>query len=173
MDTKTIKIAADDPLTREWAEVTGRFFLNLGMIEFLAMEFIVKMADGYKYKSIKKKFLSQKLTWIIENLAECSDAPPETVEAIHETLEEIRQLSFFRNVVANGAIGLAMADGNGKDAPAISGILNYRPEDTDQDAEIVSLEEVKGRVAESEDLARKLLDHLNGIRLVKSEAKPL
>ena len=163
MDTKTIRIAADNPLNVEWANALGSFFRNFGMIEFLAMEFIVKMADGYKYKSIKKKYLSQKITWIIENLGEHTDSPKEQVDAIIETLEEIRQLSFFRNILSHGALGLSKPGENGKAAPEVVGILNYRPEDSDQEAEIISLEELSGRVAESEELVRKILDQLNGI----------
>jgi hypothetical protein len=167
METKMLRMPENDALTLEWANTVGRFFQAFGMIETIAMEFIVKMADGYKYKSIKKKFLSQKITWIIENLGEHTDSPQEKIEAIHETLEEIRQLSFFRNVLAHGAVGLAKAGGTEKEAPGIAGILNYRPEDTDQDAEIISLDEVKGRVQESEELARKLLDQLQGITFTR------
>lgn len=164
MNTKPIQIPGNDPQALEWANVTGRFFQTFGTLEFIVMEFIVKMASGFKFKSIKKKYLSQKLTWIIESLGEHTDAPQEKIEEINDTLEEIRKLSFFRNVLAHGAIGYSEPGKDGREEPSILGLLNYRPDDTDQDAEIISLDELKGRLGETEDLARKLLDLLNEIR---------
>ncbi|MDQ3003317.1 MAG: hypothetical protein M3Y08_18915 [Fibrobacterota bacterium] len=164
MNTKPIQIPGNDTQATEWANVTGRFFQAFGTIEFIVMEFIVKMASGFKFKSIKKKYLSQKLTWIIDSLGEHTDAPQEKIEEINDTLEEIRKLSFFRNVLAHGAIGYSEPGKDGREEPSILGLLNYRPDDTDQDAEIISLDELKCRLGETEDLARKLLDLLNGIR---------
>jgi hypothetical protein len=164
MNTKPIQIPGKDPLALEWATVTGRFFQAFGTIEFIAMEFIVKMANGFKYKSIKKKYLSQKLTWIIESLGDHTDSPQGKIDEIIDTLEEIRKLSFFRNALSHGAVGYSEPGTGDQEERTILGVLNYRPDDSDQDAEIISLDELKGRLEETEELARKLLDLLNEVR---------
>lgn len=165
METKTIHLPENDVLTREWAEALGRFYQGMGWVETITMEFISKMAVGFKYKSMKKKFLSQKLTYIIDNLSDHVEAPDGAIESIHEALEEARQLSFFRNMLANAAMGV-------DEAPAVIGMLNYRPDDGDQEAEIVSLEEVKGRMEEAVALAGKLAGLFNGLKFTAPKPDP-
>lgn len=164
---RTIRLPENDATAQEWAAAVGRFFQALGLLETVTMEFVAQMAAGFKFKSIKKKYLSQKLTFVIEGLAEHSDADAGAVSEIQDALEEVRQLSFFRNVLAHGATGLSREDGNG--APKITGLLNYRPDDTDQEAEIVSLEEIKGRLEEAEALAVKLAGLFNGLKFAPLE----
>ena len=163
MKIEPLNLTGPDPVQVEWTDALGGFFRNCGIIEFIAMEFIGKMATGFKYKSIKKKYLSQKITFIIEHLGEQTEAPQDQIEAVMETLEEIRQLSFFRNVLSHGAIGLANSGNEEGKSNSIIGILNYRPDDPDQDAEIISLAEIISRKQESADLAEKLLSHLQGL----------
>jgi hypothetical protein len=174
METKTIRLPENDALTREWAEALGRFYQGMGWVETIAMEFIAKMAVGFKYKSMKKKFLGQKLTYIIDNLGDHAEAPDGAIESIHEALEEARQLSFFRNMLSNASMGLpganeGKADAGGDKALSVTGMLNYRPDDGDQEAEIVSLEEVKGRVEEAVALAGKLAGLFNGLKFTGTE----
>lgn len=156
---RTIRLPEKDAAAQEWAEAIGRFFQAMGLLETVTMEFVAQMAAGFKFKSIKKKYLSQKITFVIEGLAEHSDADAPTVSEIQDALEEVRQLSFFRNVLAHGAMGLSGQDA----APRITGLLNYRPDDTDQEAEIVSLDEIKGKLEEAEALAVKLAGLYNGL----------
>ena len=56
------------------------------------------------------------------------------------------------------------ADAGGDKALSVIGMLNYRPDDGDQEAEIVSLEEVKGRMEEAVALAGKLAGYFNGLK---------
>ena len=170
--TTPIRLPENDALTREWAETLGRFYQGMGWVETIAMEFIARMAEGFKYKSMKKKFLGQKLTYIIDNLGEHVEAPDGSVESVHEALEEARQLSFFRNMLANAAMGLAVAPAVPDGQAAVIGMLNYRPDDGDQEAEIVSLEEVKGRAEEAAALAAKLAELFNGLKFTAPKAEP-
>ena len=170
--TTPIRLPENDALTREWAETLGRFYQGMGWVEAITMEFVAKMTEGFKYKSMKKKFLSQKLTYIIDNLGEHAEAPDGSVESVHEALEEARQLSFFRNMLSNAAMGLDKAQAVPGAATAIMGMLNYRPDDGDQEAEIVSLEEVKGRADEAAALAAKLAELFNGIKFTEPMADP-
>jgi hypothetical protein len=113
-ENRTIRLPENDATAQEWAVAVGRFFQAMGLLETVTMEFVAQMAAGFKFKSIKKKYLSQKLTFIIEGLAEHSDADAPTVSEIQDALEEVRQLSFFRNVLAHGAMGLSGQDADGK-----------------------------------------------------------
>ena len=176
--TTPIRLPENDPLTLEWAEALGRFYQGMGWVESITMEFIAKMAEGFKYKSMKKKFLSQKLTYIIDNLGDHVEAPDGSVESVHEALEEARQLSFFRNMLSNASMGLpganeGKADAGGDKALSVIGMLNYRPDDGDQEAEIVSLEEVKSRAEEAAALAAKLAELFNGLMFTAPKAEPL
>lgn len=170
--TTPIRLPENEPLTREWAETLGRFYQGMGWVETIAMEFIARMAEGFKFKSMKKKFLSQKLTYIIDNLGEYAEAPEGSIEAIHEALEEARQLSFFRNMLSNAAMGLDTAPALQDGKAVVIGMLNYRPDDGDQEAEIVSLEEVKGRGEEAAALAERLAGLFNGLKFQPPKAEP-
>ena len=165
---RTIRLPENDATAQEWAGAVGRFFQAMGLLETITMEFVARMAEGFKFKSIKKKYLSQKITFVIEGLAEHSDADAPAVSEIQDALEEVRQLSFFRNVLAHGATGLSGPDADGA-PPRITGLLNYRPDDADQEAEIVSLDEIKGRLAEAEALAAKLAGLFNGLKFAPLE----
>lgn len=170
--TTPIRLPENDVLTREWAETLGRFHQGMGWIETITMEFIAKMAEGFKYKSMKKKFLGQKLTYIIDNLGDYAEGPEGAVESVHEALEEARQLSFFRNMLSNAAMGLEKAPTAPDGTASVIGMLNYRPDDGDQEAEIISLEEVKGRADEAAALAAKLAELYNGLKFLAPKAEP-
>jgi hypothetical protein len=83
----------------------------------------------------------------------------EKAEELVALLDEIREESYFRNILAHGAAGLAFPEGAG--SPALVGVLNFKPDDDSQDAEMISLEEIEGRRDESGRLAGKLLGCLN------------
>lgn len=165
---RTIRLPENDEIAQAWAISVGRFFQAMGLLETVTMEFVSQMAAGFKFKSIKKKYLSQKITFVIEGLAEQSDADAPTVSEIQDALEEVRQLSFFRNVLAHGATGLSAQEADGP-TPKITGLLNYRPDDTEQEAEIISLDEIKGRYEEAEALAVKLAAQFNGLKFAPLE----
>lgn len=170
LNTKAIRIAETDPITVEWAQSVGRFFQNFGMIELLTIEFTARMADPNKAKSLRKKFLSQRLNWIIDNLGERVTEGAEGTDALIETLESIREMAPFRNVLAHGALGLSFP-GDGA-AASIAGVLNFKPDDDDKETELIGLEEVKEKAAETAVLAGSLLSSLNSMTFEKSQPPP-
>ncbi len=165
MDMQKIRISETAPNAREWADAVGRFFLNFGLIELVTTEFIKRMASEFKYKSMKKKFLSQKLTWIIDGLSDSSNADRQTRLDTVEALEAIRELSIFRNVLAHAALGVDVSDQAGGADCKLTGALNFKPDDEDEESELISLEEIRERMIETESLAKRLLDLLNGMEL--------
>jgi hypothetical protein len=166
MNTQAINPAETGAETSEWIQAVGGFFRNFALIELLTVEFVVRMADSFKYKSMKKKFLPQRLTWIADSIHEHCQSDPDKIASLIEILDAIREASYFRNVLAHGAAGFAFPGGADAE-PSLTGVLNFKPDDETQDAEMVSLEEIQGRRDESASLARQLLESLNGLELTK------
>ncbi|MDB5047388.1 MAG: hypothetical protein JWO30_459 [Fibrobacteres bacterium] len=165
MDTQALKIPGNEPDAAEWADAVGGFFRNFAVIELLTIEFVTRMADPFKYKSMKKKFLAQRLTWIIDNIHEHTVSDPEKIQELIGILESIREESYFRNVLAHGAAGFAFPAEGAGGSQTLKGVMNFKPEDDTQDAELISMEEIKGRRDEAAALAGKLLASLNGLEL--------
>jgi hypothetical protein len=170
MNAKTLLFSDSDPVSLEWAQALGGFFRNFGMIELLTIELTARMADAHKAKSLRKKFLNQRLNWIVDNVHERTSSGAEKVEALIEALEGIRELAPFRNVLAHGALGLSLPEDG--EAAAIAGILNFKPEDGDKEEELIPLEAVREKAAESAALARILADSLNAMAFEKQEPPP-
>lgn len=161
MNTSNIQIDPNNPQAMEWADTVGRFFRSFAMIELLTVEFARRMADPFKFKSMKKKFLAQRLTWISDTIHEKAGANRDKAEELIGILDDIRELSYFRNILAHGALAFSFPEGEGKESPAIAGILNFKPDDEDEESELIATGEIKERLEESDALARKLLALLN------------
>lgn len=161
MKTQTLDLETLNAGSAEWIAAVGGYFRNFAVIELLSVEFVLRMADPFKYKSMKKKFLAQRLTWIMENIHERCASGEEQAQELIEVLESIREESYFRNVLAHGSAGLAFPEGEGTGAPALTGVLNFKPDDDSRDAEVISQEEILGRRDEAGALAGKLLACLN------------
>jgi len=170
MNAKTFLFSDSDPHTLEWTQALGGFFRNFGMLELLTIEFTARMADPHKARSLKKKFLNQRLNWIVDNLHELASAETEEVEALIAALEEVRELAPFRNVLAHGALGLSLPEKGGP--AAIAGILNFKPEDGDKEEESIPLEAVREKAAECAALAKILDASLNSMSFEKQEPPP-
>ncbi len=170
MNTQAINPAETGSQTTEWIQAVGGFFRNFALIELLTIQFAARMADPFKYKSMKKKFLPQRLTWISDNIHEHCAAGADKIDSLIEILDAIREQSYFRNVLAHGAAGFSFPgteEGAVAAQAALVGVLNFKPDDDTQDAEMISLEEIRGRCEESSSLAKRLLDALNGLELSK------
>jgi hypothetical protein len=70
-------------------------------------------------------------------------------------LEVARKHAGFRNIVAHGPLVIT---GDADGTYHIQGILNVTPKDDDKIAQLISLEELKGRVTESAVVARQMLE---------------
>lgn len=169
MNTTAIQIDPNNPQAMEWADTVGRFFRSFALIELLTVEFARRMADPFKFKSMKKKFLAQRLTWISDTIHEKAGGNPEKADELIEALDDIREISYFRNILAHGALAFSFPEGESKDSPAIAGILNFKPDDEDVESELIPIGNIKEKLEESEALARKLLDLLNQLEFTATE----
>lgn len=135
----------------EWVVLVGRYILNLGAME-LATRLIIVRIDGTDQVPVFSGALSARLGYIRKRF-------PRTDQARHEramrTFDCAVKHTAFRNIVAHSPIAISgHADGTFK----IQGIMNVTPNSTTTIAELITLDELKGRVNESAAVARDLLE---------------
>jgi hypothetical protein len=131
--------------------LVGRFMLNMGVIELATRLLIARIreTDG---TGIVKDNLTRRIDFIRKRFP-CED------KARHKwamkALEVARKHAGFRNIVAHSPLTFT---GHVDDSSRIQGILNVTPKSKDTIAEFISIEELTGRVNESEVVARQLLE---------------
>ena len=139
--------AADD----EWVVMVGRYILNMGALE-MATRLIIARIEGTDTTPIFGDDLSSRIAFIRKRF-------PREDTARHmwamNALEVARKHAGFRNIVAHSPLGIS---GHADGTFHIQGILNVTPRDDDKIAQLISLEELKGRVTESSVVARQVLE---------------
>jgi len=125
--------------------------LNMGAIE-MATRLIIARLKGHDGAPIFSDDLAARVGYVRKRY-------PRDDKARHEramrTFEVAMKHVEFRNVVAHSPIAIR---GNGDGTYTIRGIMNITPKDQAQIAELISLEELKGRVNESATIARRMLE---------------
>lgn len=139
--------ASDD----EWVVMVGRYILNMGVVEMATRLLIVRIA-GTDASPVFSDDLAARIGFVRKRF-------PREDGARHKwamnALEVARRHAGFRNIVAHSPLAISgHADGNYR----IQGIMNVTPKSTDTIAQMVSLEDLKGRVNESAVVARQLLE---------------
>ena len=138
---------ADDA---EWVTMVGRYMLNMGAVEF-ATRLLIARIHGTDQVLIFSDDLAPRVAFLKsrfprEDLTRHSWAM--------NVLEVATKHTTFRNTVAHCSIVL------GEDAQGtrrVVGLLDTRPKDKRLVAEIISIDELKGRVDESAKVARDIL----------------
>lgn len=135
----------------EWVVMIGRYILNMGAVEMATRQIIAHITGTDQDPMFSQK-LARRLQYIRRRF-------PRTNKALHEhamhTLRVAERHTGFRNVVAHSPILITgHADGTFK----IQGIVNVTPTSNKTIAELVSLDELKGRVNESAAVARDMLE---------------
>jgi hypothetical protein len=149
-------ISENNPKSHEWAMAIGTIMQNFGMLELLTIEIMAHFRRPPNRRKITRMHLQDRIKWICDN---CESSL--TAEAI-SALRSAKLLCEVRNAIAHGA--LLLAKGHPSDEiPTPVGILNLRPKDEQLEAELISLEEIRGRIRE---LAKHLKDvHAECIRI--------
>src|SRR5688572_5737135 len=133
-----------------WVTVVGRFMLNMGVIE-AATRLIVASVVGNE-NSVFSDDLAARISFIRSRF------PRQDVDrhsSAMNTLKVARKLTTFRNIIAHSPLSIAKrADGS----IHILGILNLTPQNKDEIAEMITLEELTDRVDESALVGRRLLE---------------
>jgi hypothetical protein len=139
--------AADE----EWVVMTGRYILNMGCIEF-ATRFLIAKVEGTDAAPIFSADLAARIGFIRKKF-------PRRNAARHKwamkSLGVAMKHTSFRNIVAHSPL---FVSGRPDGSFHIHGILNVTPNSSDNLADIVSLDELKGRVNESAAVARDIIE---------------
>jgi hypothetical protein len=145
---------ADDA---EWVAGVGRYILNMG-----AMEFATRLLIGFICTNIEAPILfsslSTRLAFLKKRFPRSNESRYGTAMRTFDTSE---RHCAFRNIVAHSALQIgARADGT----QLILGILNIQKSNGLVASELITLEELRGRVTESSLAAKHLLDMQDAFR---------
>ena len=135
----------------EWVVHVGRYILNMGALE-MATRLIIARIHGTDQVPIFSSDLAARLGYIRKRY-------PRTDKPLHEramnALNVAERHTGFRNVVAHSPIAIS---GNADGTFKIQGIMNVTPKSSTTISELISLDELKGRVNESAAVAREVLE---------------
>jgi hypothetical protein len=134
----------------EWVTLVGRYILNMGAVE-LASRLIIARIEGTDQVAVFNAELSARLGFIRKRF-------PKDDRGLHQramnTLGVAERHAGFRNIVAHSPVAIAgQADGTHR----VVGIMGLTPGHPERVAEIISLDELRGRVNESSAVASEML----------------
>ena len=146
------------PSDDEWISSIGKYMLNLGAIESITRVLIADL-NGTDQVPVYSAALAKRLDYL---KIRYSNSDTEKYKKVMELFEIAQRHIKYRNIVAHsGIFYVDLPDGT----KGMAGLVNFMPEDKNNIAEIISLEEMKGRVNESSNLASKLLELQNDFKL--------
>lgn len=135
----------------EWVTMVGRYMLNMGGLEMATRLIIARLTGGDK-EPIFSDDLAARIGYLRKRY-------PRADQNKHSQAMKVFEVALkhttFRNAVAHSPIAVTeAADGTF----TIQGILELTPNDKNKVAELISLEELKGRVTESSTITRQVLE---------------
>jgi len=135
----------------EWVTMVGRYILNMGGLEMATRLIIAKMTGGDQ-DPVFSDDLAARIGYLRKRF-------PRTDQATHSEAMKVFEVALkhttFRNIVAHSPIAVTEAEDG---TYTVRGILGLNPKDKAKVGELVSLEELKGRVNESAVVARALIE---------------
>jgi len=165
-----IKTTLNNPASEEFIENIGKFIANFGVVELT----IIEMSDALSQDPILTKLAHRAMlnrrVEILKDQIEAANLEAEFQGSILNTLNILKLLIEFRNIIAHNPITFSFHEDDPSNAALVSGILNMRPKNKKINAELVSSEELAGRVNESVAIAKKLREDLT--ELIKMKKMP-
>lgn len=136
----------------EWVVLVGRYILNMGALE-LATRLLISRIEGSDATPIFVADLAARLGFLRSRF-------PREDKIRHQWAMNVFEVADkhcgFRNIVAHSPLAMTSDDASG--TFGINGIVNVTPKSKETIAQLVSIEELKGRVNESAAIARDVLD---------------
>jgi hypothetical protein len=137
---------ADD----EWVVMVGRYILNMGAVEMATRLLIVRIT-GSDQDPIFSGPLAARIAFLRKRFPRQSATRHSWAMSVFSVA---KQHTIFRNTVAHSPLAISSQP---DDSFKINGILNITPNDPANVANLVSLEELRGRTNESAAIARDML----------------
>jgi len=135
----------------QWVVLVGRYILNMGALE-MATRIIIARIEGTDNAPIFGDDLAARIGFVRSRF-------PRHDTARHKWAMNAFDVAVkhtgFRNIVAHSPLVIT---GNADGTYHIHGIMNITPKSGDTIAQLISLEELTGRVNESAAVARQLLE---------------
>ncbi len=139
---------ADD---NDWVVMVGRYMLNMGAIE-AATRLLISMCEQTDRSSVMNTELPSRLGFLKKRFPRANPMRHSWAMNIFRVADKHVG---FRNIIAHSPI---MITGHEDGSRHIRGILNLTPNDPNNVGQLVELDELRGRVNESAQLARSLLE---------------
>lgn len=137
----------DDP----WVWAVGRFMMNMGVVESATRLLVVEIT-GSDQDAIFSDDLAARIGYVRKRY-------PRAVAERHGQAMKVfavaLKLCSFRNIIAHCPLVMTKREDGTFD---IHGILSFTPKDQTKAGEIISLEELTGRIDESAKVAQALLN---------------
>ena len=147
MVIKPLFNAQDD----EWVVLVGRYMLNMGAVEMGTRLLIVRLL-GTDSAPIFQDDLAARIGFVRKRFPQ---ADPARHKWAMNTFDVADRHAGFRNIIAHSPLAISShEDGSLR----IHGIMNLTPKDQKKAAELISLDELRGRVNESAALGRDILE---------------
>jgi hypothetical protein len=135
----------------EWVVMVGRYILNMGALE-MATRLIIARIEGTDSAPIFSDDLAGRIAFIRKRF-------PRQDKIRHEwamnAFDVAKKHAGFRSIVAHSPLAIT---GHVDCSYHIQGIMNVTPKSSDTIAQLITLEELTGRVNESAVVARQLLE---------------
>jgi hypothetical protein len=139
-----------NPEDQEWVQLVGRYILNMGAIE-AATRVLIAWHERNDMASTMNADLPSRLGYLRSRFPR---TPKERHSWAMRTFAVAAKHVGFRNAVAHSPLIITEHEDGSK---RIQGIFNLTPNDEKKVGEVISIEELRGRVDESAQLGRLLL----------------
>ena len=146
----------------EWVNLIGRYIMNMGAIEMTSRLIIARIHNTDKI-AIFNEDLESRIKYIKAKYPRNNKARHSMAMKLFSVIE--RHIG-FRNIIAHSPIVLS---GDETGPKSVIGILNLKPKQKDLLAEIIKLDEIRGRVNESAALGTRLLEISNDFPVIGAD----
>lgn len=140
-----------DARDHEWVVMVGRYILNMGALE-MATRILIARIEGNDSSPVLTNDLDTRIGFIRRRF-------PRQDKNRHKwamkAFKAANKHSGFRNIVAHSPLAITS---EAKGTYHIQGIMNLTPKSKETVAQLISLEELRGRVNESAKVAKALLE---------------
>lgn len=143
----------NSPNNEMWIQHIGKYILNMGAIEMLSRVIIAKINETENV-AVFSAPLGKRLEYLSVRLNINDIEKRERALALFDVLKNHLK---FRNTIAHS--GIIMNEINGEITTV--GIMNFTPDDPENIGNIISIEELRGRVDEIANIANLFLELQN------------
>jgi len=154
-----IKIAHDHPETKPFVEAVGKLIQNLGMIEVQTHDWITALQTDTMVLEIARRSKFRDRVDLIKRMVERHEFSPRSErDRILKLWSSVLPHSEVRNLVAHSCVMMGFLNDDPTQPAVVKGVINLKPRDKTQEAELISVEEINGSVNATHRIGAALLE---------------